>query len=141
MNDIPVKNGIVIPAHEIEITTSRSSGAGGQHVNRTDSRITVRWNVKNSSALTEDQRSRILENLHARLTQDGELIINNSTTRSQIQNKELALTQLALAISKALYVPKKRMKSKVPKAAKEARLESKKRHSNIKKMRGVKVSY
>ena len=141
MNDIPVKNGIVIPAHEIEITASRSSGAGGQHVNRTDSRITVRWNVKNSSALTDTQRERILENLHTRLTQDGELIINNSTTRSQIQNKELALGQLVNAISKALYVPKKRMKSKVPKAAKEARLTSKRQRSDIKKIRGEKVSY
>ena len=50
-NDIILKNGIIIPAYEIEITTSRSGGAGGQHVNKTESRITLRWNPKNSSAL------------------------------------------------------------------------------------------
>jgi ribosome-associated protein len=134
-NDVPVKNGIVIPDSELEISTSRSGGAGGQHVNKTDTRVTVRWNVKTTTALNEIQRNRVLENLKARLTSDGELIIHNSASRSQLQNKENALAQLAHEISKALYIPKKRMATRVSKSAKEVRLQAKSHRSMIKKMR------
>lgn len=134
--DVPIKNGIVIPEHELEITTSRSGGAGGQHVNKTDTRITIRWNVKNTRALTDEQKSLVLQNLQARLTTEGELIIHNSASRSQQQNKEMALSQLAKTVRKALYVPKKRMKTRVPKEVKEARLREKSHRSMIKKLRG-----
>ena len=136
--DIHVKNGISIPFHELEITTSRSGGAGGQHVNKTDTRITVRWNVKTTTALTEEQRARVLTNLQSRLTSEGDLIVNNSASRSQQQNKENAFEQLASDVRKALYVPKKRIATRVSKAKKEARLESKTRRGNIKKLRSVK---
>jgi len=56
MSGLPIKNSIVIPEHELEITASRSGGPGGQHVNKTSSRITVRWNVKNSQAFTDTQK-------------------------------------------------------------------------------------
>src|SRR5579872_1395290 len=110
-NDLHIKNGITIPEHELEITASRSGGAGGQHVNKTSTRITVRWNVKNSTALTDEQKARIVTNLASRLSSEGDLIINNSQSRSQQHNKELALTNLAQIIRKALHVPKKRMKT------------------------------
>lgn len=135
-NDVHVKNGITIPEHELEITASRSGGAGGQHVNKTSTRITLRWNVKTTAALNDEQKQRVLENLASRLTSDGDLIIHNSESRSQQQNKERALAQLGSIIRKALYVPKKRMKTRVPKQAKKARVESKRRHGEIKKMRG-----
>jgi ribosome-associated protein len=137
-HDIFLKNGIIIPEHELEITTSRASGPGGQHVNKTDTRITIRWNVKTSNALTEEQKERVLQNLQARLTSDGDLIINNSASRSQQQNKENARLQLAQEVGKALYVPKKRMKTKVSKAVKESRLQEKTQRGNIKKMRSKK---
>lgn len=138
-NDVHVKNGITIPEHELEITTSRAGGAGGQHVNKTDSRITIRWNVKTSQVLTEEQKNRVLQNLQPRLTTEGELIIHNSESRSQQQNKEMALAQLAHTIRKALHVPKKRMKTRMPHSVKEARLESKSHRGEVKKMRNKKI--
>lgn len=135
MNDITIKNDIVIPYHELEITTSRSSGAGGQHVNKTETRITIRWNVKESSAFPEALKERILKNLGSRLTAEGDLIIHNSESRSQLQNKQNALEYLAAIIRKACFVPKKRIKTKVPKKEKEQRLLEKKKRGDIKKGR------
>ena len=137
-HDVAIKNGIVIPDHELEITASRSGGAGGQHVNKTSSKITIRWNVKASSALTDEQKNRVIENLRSRLTSDGDIIVHNSESRSQQHNKELALAQLGQLIRKALHVPKKRMKTKVPTHAKKTRIEGKRQHGEVKKMRGKK---
>ena len=134
-NNLTIKNGIIIPENELEITASRSGGPGGQHVNKTSSKITVRWNVKASSALSDEQKARVLEKLQAKLTIDGDLIVHNSSTRSQEQNRKLALDKLADEIKKALYVSKKRMATRISKSGKEARLQSKSRRSMTKKLR------
>lgn len=134
-NNSVIVNGITIPSHELEITTSRSSGPGGQHVNKTDTRVTVRWNVKNTTILNESQKVRILQKLQATLTNEGELIVSNSSTRSQLKNKELALEQLTYLVRKALYIPKKRIKTNLPKAVKEARLQAKTKRSIVKQLR------
>lgn len=137
-NDLPIKNGITIPAHELELSASRAGGPGGQHVNKTSTRITVRWNVKNTTALTNEQKERVLQKLQAELTTEGDLLVHSGASRSQEHNKKMALAQLAQKVSKALFVPKKRMKTKIPKAAKEARLQKKALRSSIKKLRSIK---
>lgn len=136
-NDIFVQEGITIPEHELEITTSKSGGAGGQHVNKTESKITVRWNIKTSNAITHEQKMRIIENLGSRLTQDGDFIIHSSESRSQQHNRIAALKRLEKEIKKALYIPKRRMKTRISKSAKESRLQSKKIRSSVKKLRKV----
>src|SRR5579862_8695209 len=98
-----MKNNIVIPEHELEITTSRSGGPGGQHVNKTNTKVTVRWNIRNSSAFSPEKRDLLLKNLHNQLTLEGDLIIHSNASRSQIKNKELALEILAQKVRKALY--------------------------------------
>lgn len=133
--DLPIKNGIVIPQHELEITASRSGGPGGQHVNKTSSRITIRWNIPKSSAFTDEQKKRLLEKLGPELTIEGDLLVSNSESRSQHHNKALALQQLAKKLMKALFVPKRRMKTVISKVKKEKRLEEKRRHSFLKRQR------
>ncbi|HBS47640.1 TPA: aminoacyl-tRNA hydrolase [Candidatus Dependentiae bacterium] len=137
-NDLVVNNEIVIPENEFEITTSRAGGPGGQHVNKSDTKITIRWNVKNTGVLSEELKMRVLQNLQSRLTSDGDLIVNNSESRSQMQNKENAFLRLAEIVKNALYVPKKRKKTKASKQAKEKRLKSKAIRSEVKKMRSKK---
>ena len=140
-NDLFIKNGITIPEHELIITTSRSGGAGGQHVNKTDTRITVRWNIKTTTALTDEQKNYVLEKLQARITSEGDLIIHNSESRSQLQNKKNALNNLAAIIRNALAVQKKRIATKMPKTLKEARLKSKSHRSKIKQMRSKRIIF
>lgn len=135
-----MNNELIIPENEIEITASRAGGPGGQHVNKTNSRITLRWNARSTTALTELEKERVLQKLQSQLTTDGDLIIHHSSSRSQLQNKEQAIAQLHTIIQKALIVPKKRKPTKISKSAKTSRLETKARHGVIKKMRSKKFS-
>ncbi len=140
-NDVPIKNGIIIPSHELEITASRAGGPGGQHVNKTSTRITIRWNVRTSTVLSEMQKERIIQKLQSQLTNDADLIIHNGSSRSLEQNRKLALAQLGDIVSKALHIPKKRIPTVMSKAKKEVLLQAKKRKSEIKKTRTQKINY
>ena len=139
-DDLFIKNGITIPENELEITASRSSGAGGQHVNKSDTRISIRWNIKTTRALTDEQKQLLEEKLRSRISEDGDLIVHNSESRSQQQNKKNALHNLAALIRNGLHIPKKRIATKISKALKESRLKTKSHHSDIKKMR-KKIDY
>jgi len=134
-SDLFITHLISIPFCELEITTSRSGGPGGQHVNKTDSRVTIRWNIQKTSALNEEQKTRVASKLQSQITSEGDFAVHCNVHRSQLQNKTEALKRLAKEIHKALAVAKKRMKTKIPRAAKQARVDSKKRHGLIKKMR------
>ena len=132
---IRVSESLSIPRSELEIRASRSSGAGGQHVNKTSSRIEIAWNIAGSKAITDEQRGRLLEKLKSRLSDDGAIRIVASDTRSQLRNREAAERRLADTIAKALVVPKKRKPTRRPRAADEARLTEKKKHSERKRER------
>jgi len=132
---IRVNESLVIPRSEVTMRASRSSGAGGQHVNKTSSRVELSWNVRESSALTDEQRERLLARLSSRLSEDGSIRIVASDTRSQLRNRTAAELRLAETIAKALIVQKKRKPTRKPRAANEARLSEKKKKSERKRER------
>lgn len=134
-NLLAVNESLSIPRAELDVRVSRSSGAGGQHVNKTSSRVEIFWNVLGSRALTDDQRSLLREKLASRLTTEGSIRVVASDMRSQSRNRELAEERLADLVRRALIVPRKRRATKPTRAAKEARLDSKKRHSTKKRDR------
>ncbi|HEV2600804.1 MAG TPA: alternative ribosome rescue aminoacyl-tRNA hydrolase ArfB [Candidatus Babeliales bacterium] len=140
-DDLSVKDGIIIPAHELDIASSKSGGPGGQHVNKTESRITVRWNIRTTTALTYEQKQVVLQKLQSQVTTEGEIVIHNSSSRSQQHNKQAALLELAHRIRKALHVPKKRHKTKIPQSIVESRLRAKKVRSSVKKTRKKDIDF
>jgi len=135
VNALVVSDDLAIPRGEFVTRATRSSGAGGQHVNKTASRVELLWNVGNSSVLSEDQRSLLRERLASRLSGDGSIRVVASETRSQHRNRERAEARLAELIRGALTIRKKRKPTRRPRSADEARLASKKLHSKKKRER------
>ncbi|MDQ6771135.1 MAG: aminoacyl-tRNA hydrolase [Gemmatimonadota bacterium] len=134
-NLLPINDAVSIPRSELDVRVSRSSGAGGQHVNKTSSRVEIFWNVRHSRALDDAQRSRLLERLASRLTTDGSIRVVASDLRSQSRNRDLAEERLADLVRHALVIPKRRRPTRPTRASKEARLEDKKRRSHKKRER------
>jgi ribosome-associated protein len=132
---IAVDELLVIPDSELDVKASRASGAGGQHVNKTSSRIEISWNVRDSKALSEEQRQVLLERLASRISTEGAIRIVASEMRSQKQNRERAEIRLAETIKRALTPRKKRKPTRRPRSADEARLASKKLQSRKKSNR------
>jgi ribosome-associated protein len=134
-NLLAVNEALSIPRSELDMRVSRSSGAGGQHVNKTSSRVEIFWNVLGSRALTDEQRARLREKLASRLTTEGSIRVVASDMRSQSRNRDLAEERLADLVRRALLIPKKRRPTRPTRASKEARLEGKKRLSHKKRER------
>jgi ribosome-associated protein len=134
-NRAAMTDRIEIPLREIDVRVSRASGPGGQHVNKTSSRVELYWNIRDSAVLTEEQRQRLLRKLASRLSSEGTLRIVAAATRSQHRNRELAEQRLHDVIHRALAVPRKRRATTPTQTSREARLASKHRHSEKKKLR------
>lgn len=131
-----VRADLVIPATELREEATRSRGPGGQNVNKTSTRVTLRWNVAESAALAPEQRRRVEDRLGNRLTRAGELVIHCDRTRSQARNRELARARLAELVAGALAKRKSRRPTRPTRAARERRLEEKSRRSRVKRTRG-----
>jgi len=120
---------------ELQFKAMRSSGAGGQHVNKVSSKVELTFNVPASEGLSEREKQRIQLKLRSRLTNDGALILQCDEARSQHRNKDLVVKRFFETLKNALIVPKKRKPTKPTKSSKEKRLKSKKKTSEKKAFR------
>lgn len=127
---------LVIPEAEIQEAASRSGGPGGQHVNKSNTRVTLRWNVRTSRAPSDRQRARLLEELAPRLTRAGELVIHSDRTRSRARNREHARERIRELIREALAVRKARHQTKPTRASKLRAQKTKTHRSQVKRGRG-----
>ncbi|MGM0530084.1 MAG: alternative ribosome rescue aminoacyl-tRNA hydrolase ArfB [Bacteroidota bacterium] len=120
---------------EFQFNTSRSGGPGGQHANKTETQVELRFSIHESQVLDEDEKQRLLHKLSGKITKEGELIVTAESKRSQVQNKEEAIEKFYSMMEKALKKPKKRKPTKPTRASKKKRLEEKKKHSEKKAKR------
>ena len=135
---ISILPGISIPEDEVHFTASRSGGPGGQNVNKVSSRVTLIFHVRASAALSDDQKRRISQKLATRINKEGELRIISQRTRSQEMNRTDAIERFAELIRRALTPERPRVKTRVPAAAHERRIEKKKKRTRVKQARSRK---
>lgn len=120
---------------EIVFQTSRSSGKGGQHVNKVETKVELRFNIKNSDLLNEEEKGRLLNNLSNRINKEGVLILSSDAKRSQLANKKSVIIRFNELIEEGLKVPKERIPIKPSKKLKEKRLRDKRIQSKKKMLR------
>ena len=133
MSELPVN----IPdlSSEFQFFTSRSSGPGGQNVNKVNSKVELRFDIQNSSLLSDDQKNILLAKLAAKISSEGILSVVSQRDRSQLSNKEDATEKFYLLISKALKPVKRRKNTRPTKSSVERRLTIKRMKSEIKQNR------
>jgi ribosome-associated protein len=132
-----ITDAIAIDDAELEESFVRSSGPGGQNVNKVSSAVQLRFDARQSPSLPNDVALRLMRLAGSRLTKDGVIVIVAQEYRDQSRNREEARERLADLIRQAAVKPKPRRATKVPKAAKRQRVDEKKRRGNIKSMRKV----
>lgn len=117
---------------ELQFKAVRSSGAGGQHVNKVSSKVILNFDLANSQVFNEDQKTLLFKNLATRLTSEGLLILQSDDNRSQHKNKDLVIKRCMEILNQGLIIPKKRKPTKVPKSVKLKRLSNKRQQSDKK---------
>jgi ribosome-associated protein len=130
-----ISKHIIIPDEDLQEEFSLASGAGGQKVNKTSTAVRLRFNVRDTQALPLDVKQRLLTQAANRINDQGELIIEAQNSRSQLKNREEAANRLVNLIRRSLTAPKKRRPTKPTKSSVKRRLDSKKKHSSLKKLR------
>jgi ribosome-associated protein len=135
MPALRVTDEIAIPARELRVAFARSSGPGGQNVNKVETKVQLRWSPATSSALSDADRAWLLRRLAGRLTADGDLLVTSNRTRDQGRNRDDAEARLAQVLREALERPKKRRATRPSLAARQRRIDEKKARAEVKKGR------
>ena len=120
---------------ELSYKAVRSSGAGGQNVNKVSSKVVLTFDLKNSFAFEEEEKELVLTKLKSKLTSEGILILNCDEDRSQLKNKEIVTKRFLELIKKSLVIPKERKATKIPRSVVEKRLKDKSSQSETKQNR------
>ena len=134
-----ITDKIIIDDREILETFSRSSGPGGQHVNKVETSVTLKFSVINSPSLVESVKKRLESIAGQKYNKKGQIVINVDKYRSQIRNREVARSMLTSLIKSALIIPKPRVKTKPSKSVNKKRLDSKTKRGKLKTLRKNKV--
>ena len=140
MEDLTINSKITIPAEYLTVSYSRSSGPGGQHVNKLNTRVSVFLDIRNCPCFSELQKQKLLSSLKGRIDKQGVLQISSQQFRSQAANRDEALQRMSRLIYDAIKIKRVRKKTKTPKKAIEKRLQNKKERSMLKKIRSGKPS-
>jgi len=120
---------------ELEFSAARSGGPGGQNVNKVNSKVILRWNIRNSKLVNDDQKELLLKKLAPYITIEGDLLIASQESRSQLDNKEIVVTKFDALLKKAFTKPKARRATKPTKSSKVKRVDNKKRQAEKKQWR------
>ncbi len=132
---LQIQQGVLIPGHELIAQASLSGGPGGQHVNKTHSRITLRWHLESSVALSSTQKTHLRSRIASRITNAGFVVVHCDAHRSQHRNLQGAREQLKALIQDGLKRPKKRRPTKPTRASQRRRVDGKKKRGDLKKSR------
>jgi len=135
MEDLSVTPTVIIPARELRWSATRSGGPGGQNVNKVSSKVDLRFDLANTTALTEPQRARLMALAKNRIDEDGAIQVVVQDTRDQQKNLELARTRLAEMIRACLRPPKARKATRPSLGSKRRRLDDKKKQGEKKERR------
>ena len=135
MAAIEVTRSVSIDESELDFSFARSSGAGGQHVNTSSTKVELRWDVGATAALTDAQKQLVLDRLGNRITADGVLVLQSSEHRSQTRNRDAAVARLRSLLADALKVQTARRPTRPTRAARQRRLEAKRRRADTKSLR------
>ena len=133
---IDISEQVAIPDEELEWKFIRSSGPGGQNVNKVSSAVQLRFLLPRNTSISAPAKNRLRRMAGQRLVDDGTILISARDERSQVENRRAALERLADLVRAALVEPKIRKKTRPTRASKERRIESKKRRSSVKRERG-----